>query len=87
MFALRKANGCRTQLFSRTELQCVFCDNLDPVKIEAAKWAHSPLAAPLRLIETIRQMPSGGIVRFDAMQMKKNSQSSVRNRIDASRIM
>ena len=28
----------------RTELQCVFCDNLDPLKIEAAKWAdsHSP---------------------------------------------
>ena len=38
----------------RTELQCVFCDNLDPLKIEAAKWADSPLAAPLKTIETIR---------------------------------
>jgi hypothetical protein len=71
----------------RTELQCVFCDNLDPLKIEAAKLADSPLSAPLQLIETTRQMPSGGIVRSDAMQMKKNSQSSVRNRIDASRIL
>jgi phage FluMu protein Com len=38
----------------RTELQCVFCDNLDPLKIEAAKWADSPLAAPLLSIETTR---------------------------------
>lgn len=31
----------------RTELKCVFCDNLDPMKMEAAtKWASSPLAIP-----------------------------------------
>jgi hypothetical protein len=41
----------------------------------------------ITVIETTLQMPSGGIVRFDAMQMKKNSQPFVRNRIDASRIM
>lgn len=38
----------------RTELQCVFCDKLDPLKIEAAKWADSPLATPLKAIETTR---------------------------------
>jgi hypothetical protein len=32
----------------------VFCDQLDPLKLEAAKWADSPLAAPLKAIETIR---------------------------------
>lgn len=30
----------------RTESQCVFCDNLDPMKMESAKWASSPLATP-----------------------------------------
>jgi hypothetical protein len=38
----------------RTELQCVFCDKLDPLKIEAAKWADSPLATPFKAIETTR---------------------------------
>jgi len=38
----------------RTELQCVFCDKLDPLKMEVAKWADSPLAMPLKTIETIR---------------------------------
>ena len=38
----------------RTELQCVFCDKLDPLKMEVAKWADSPLAVPLKTIETIR---------------------------------
>ena len=33
-------------LNGRTEFKCVFCDNLDPLKIEAAKWADSPLATP-----------------------------------------
>jgi len=32
---------------NRTELKCVFCDELDPMKMEAAiKWASSPLAIP-----------------------------------------
>jgi len=31
----------------RTELKCVFCDGLDPMKMEAAtRWASSPLATP-----------------------------------------
>ncbi|MBA2398689.1 MAG: hypothetical protein H0V72_08310 [Bradyrhizobium sp.] len=38
----------------RTELQCVFCNKLDPLKIEAAKWADSPLATPFKAIETTR---------------------------------
>ena len=33
-------------LDGRTEFKCVFCDKLDPLKIEAAKWADSPLATP-----------------------------------------
>jgi hypothetical protein len=35
-------------LDGRTELKCVFCDKLDPMKMPAAKqWADSPLAAPV----------------------------------------
>jgi hypothetical protein len=32
----------------RTELQCVWCDKLDPMEMTAAnKWADSPLATPI----------------------------------------
>jgi phage FluMu protein Com len=30
----------------RTELRCLKCDRIDPIKIEAAKWADSSLADP-----------------------------------------
>jgi len=28
----------------RTVLTCMWCDNMDPMAMEAAKWADSPLA-------------------------------------------
>jgi phage FluMu protein Com len=28
----------------RTELKCAWCDNVDPMETETAKWADSPLA-------------------------------------------
>jgi hypothetical protein len=32
----------------RTELQCIWCDKLDPMEMTAAnKWADSPLATPI----------------------------------------
>jgi hypothetical protein len=31
----------------KTELKCVWCDELDPMEIETAKWANSPLAGPI----------------------------------------
>jgi hypothetical protein len=34
-------------LDGRTELKCVWCDDIDPLKTEAAKWADSPLASPV----------------------------------------
>lgn len=35
-------------LLGRTELQCIFCEGLDPIKIKHAnQWADSPLAIPL----------------------------------------
>jgi hypothetical protein len=30
----------------RTELVCIWCDKVDPMQTEAAKWADSPLAQP-----------------------------------------
>jgi hypothetical protein len=33
-------------LSGRTELACLWCE--DPLKTEAAKWAESPLAEPVR---------------------------------------
>ena len=30
----------------RTELKCVWCDEVDPMETETAKWANSPLAGP-----------------------------------------
>jgi phage FluMu protein Com len=32
----------------RTELKCLKCDEVDPMKTVAAKWADSPLASPPR---------------------------------------
>ncbi len=32
----------------RTELKCPKCDEIDPMKTEAAKWADSPLVPPMR---------------------------------------
>jgi phage FluMu protein Com len=32
----------------RTELRCLKCDEIDPMKTDAAKLADSPLAAPTR---------------------------------------
>ncbi|MBR1229941.1 hypothetical protein JQ600_34155 [Bradyrhizobium sp. AUGA SZCCT0176] len=31
-------------LSGRAELKCVFCDKLDSLRMEAAKWADGPLA-------------------------------------------
>lgn len=34
--------------YGRTELKCVWCDELDPLKVPLAnKWADSPLAIPV----------------------------------------
>ena len=30
----------------RTELKCLYCDDVDPMKTEAIKWAESSLAIP-----------------------------------------
>jgi phage FluMu protein Com len=30
----------------RTELHCLKCDNVDPLKTDAVKWATGPLAPP-----------------------------------------
>jgi len=32
----------------RTELRCVKCDQVDPMKTDAAKWADSSLAGPTK---------------------------------------
>jgi hypothetical protein len=35
----------------RTELRCMFCENLDPMELPTARqWAESPLAEPTRAI-------------------------------------
>jgi hypothetical protein len=42
--------GCKRRLMSmtdrtgRTKLVCLKCDNVDPMKTDAAKWANSTLA-------------------------------------------
>jgi phage FluMu protein Com len=36
-----------TDRTGRTELRCLKCDHVDPMKTEAVKWAESPLAEPL----------------------------------------
>ena len=33
-----------TNRTGRTELRCLKCDRVDPMKTEALKWAESPLA-------------------------------------------
>jgi phage FluMu protein Com len=35
-----------TDRTGRTELRCLKCDQVDPMKTHAAKWAASPLAGP-----------------------------------------
>jgi hypothetical protein len=35
-----------TDKTGRTELRCLKCDKLDPMKTDAAKWADSSLAQP-----------------------------------------
>jgi phage FluMu protein Com len=35
-----------TDRTGRTELRCLKCDQIDPMKTDAAKWANSPLARP-----------------------------------------
>jgi phage FluMu protein Com len=37
-----------TDRTGRTELRCLKCDRIDPMKTDAAKWAESPLAGPIR---------------------------------------
>jgi phage FluMu protein Com len=37
-----------TDRTGRTELRCLKCDQIDPVKTKAAKWANSPLAGPTK---------------------------------------
>jgi phage FluMu protein Com len=37
-----------TDRTGRTELRCLRCDKVDPMKTDAAKWADSPLATPTR---------------------------------------
>jgi tRNA(Ile2) C34 agmatinyltransferase TiaS len=32
----------------RTDLRCLQCDEVDPLKTGAAKWADSPLASPTK---------------------------------------
>lgn len=34
----------RTDRRGRTELRCLKCDQIDPMKTHAAKWANGPLA-------------------------------------------
>jgi tRNA(Ile2) C34 agmatinyltransferase TiaS len=36
-----------TDKTGRTELRCLKCDKVDPMKTDAAKWADSSLAPPL----------------------------------------
>jgi hypothetical protein len=36
----------------RKELMCVWCDKVDPMQTEVAKWADGPLATPLTLPST-----------------------------------
>jgi phage FluMu protein Com len=35
-----------THRAGRTEMRCLTCDAVDPLKTEAAKWAESSLAQP-----------------------------------------
>jgi phage FluMu protein Com len=35
-----------TEKTGRTELRCLTCDSVDPLKTDAVKWAESSLAPP-----------------------------------------
>jgi hypothetical protein len=37
-----------TDRTGRTNMVCLKCDNIDPMKTDAAKWAASSLATPAR---------------------------------------
>ena len=37
-----------TDRTGRTELVCLKCENVDPMKTDAVKWANSSLAAPAK---------------------------------------
>jgi DNA-directed RNA polymerase subunit M/transcription elongation factor TFIIS len=38
-----------TDRTGRTELRCLKCDQVDPMKTHGAKWADSPLAGPTKV--------------------------------------
>jgi hypothetical protein len=44
--------GCHRRLIAvlssngRTELQCLVCDEVDPLRTDALNWAESPLSSP-----------------------------------------
>jgi hypothetical protein len=38
-----------TDRTGRTELVCLKCENVDPMKTDAVKWANSSLAAPAKV--------------------------------------
>jgi hypothetical protein len=46
--------GCKRRLMAmtdrtgRTELVCMKCDKIDPMKTSAARWANSSLAVPIK---------------------------------------
>jgi hypothetical protein len=42
----KKLMMAMTDRTGRTELRCLKCNKLDPMKTEATKWAESPLAGP-----------------------------------------
>jgi phage FluMu protein Com len=37
-----------TDRTGRTELRCLKCDQIDPMKTRAVRWADSPLAGPTK---------------------------------------
>jgi phage FluMu protein Com len=37
-----------TDRTGRTQLRCLKCDQIDPMKTHAARWANSPLAGPTK---------------------------------------
>jgi hypothetical protein len=51
---MSRCAGCKRRLLSMTDetgltkLVCLKCDNVDPMKTDAAKWAYSSLAEARR---------------------------------------
>jgi hypothetical protein len=51
---LSRCPDCKRRLMAttdrtgRTNMVCLKCDNIDPMKTDAAKWAASSLATPAR---------------------------------------